>query len=208
MSASRTRNRVASLVVGLAMVGAGLFSPLTAHAQASGMLRGGGFALGYDTRVGALGAVNARYMLSEAFGIDAWLGFMWEPQNADRDTTIGGIMNPQDRFDLSTGVGVVYAWQVHERASINFVGRLLYAKVGSHRPHGDTANLGISVGIGPELFIFDRISIEVIFGFAMGMASGEVQDAMGNWKGWSAVTFQTFGDGISIVQGATFRIYL
>ena len=212
----------------LLLVGAGLFSPLTAHAQASGMLRGGGVALGYDLGplgefgpiIGALpgapamppGAFTFRYMIADTFGVDVNFGFRYEQANQD----VNG-MGSVDLFTMTVGGGIVYAWQVHERASINFVARLNYLKLGSHAAHATMGNpmpqggLTISAGLGPELFIFDRLSIEVLFGIAIGMSFTEIADNAGGmttYRQASQLSMGNYGNVLSIVQGVNFRIYL
>jgi len=150
------------------------------------------FGLGYDVD---LGGVTFRYMLDPDLGLDATIGFGMETARADGE---------QFKFDFDFAFKAIFPIvTVEDRFRLNVTPGLFMQYVGNHVEDADGEfNLSLFAGLAPELFIWDGLAVEVMFGLAINLQrinSPNDQDFYLNAG--------TIGNGVSIVSGLLFHWY-
>jgi len=150
------------------------------------------FGIGYDVD---LQGITGRYMISPDFGLDLTLGFGVETKTQDGEDT---------KFDFGAAVkAVLPVVKVKDRFRLNVTPGIYMQYTGVHTKDADGAfNLSIFGGLAPELFIWDGLAVEVMFGLAINLNR---LNEPNNQKFY--LNTGTIGDGISIISGLLFHYY-
>lgn len=110
------------------------------------------------------------------YKLDAGLGFQ---QDGDADPS----------FQLSASGFVLVPWKTYEKLSLDFTGGLVFATKDSE----DGKNtLSLFAGLTPRAVIFDHLEVATRFGLDVPL----MPDAK----------FRTAGQGVSIVEGLSFKV--
>lgn len=149
------------------------------------------FGLGYDVD---LEGITARYMFSRSFGLDLTLGFGLETGRSDGEDT---------KFDFDMAIKAVLPIITVDRLRLNVTPGLFMQYVGVHDEDADGAfNLSLFGGLAPEIFIWDGLAVEVMFGLAFNLQNLNEPNDQDFY-----LNAGTIGSGVSIISGLLFHYY-
>lgn len=111
-----------------------------------------------------------------AYKLDAGLGFQ---QDSDADPS----------FQMSASGFLLVPWKTYEKLSLDFTGGLVFAT--KDNPDGD-ATFTLFAGLTPRAVIFDHLEVATRFGLDVPLAP--------------EAKFRTAGQGVSIVEGLSFKV--
>lgn len=169
-----------------------LFIATTAFAEAPT-----GKAIGYD---GNLGGLSLRYMTG-SIGIQGILGLDFDSPASDATM--------DSALDLAIGINVFKSLWECDKGQVNcFAGISIELDGDTAKDSDSVTDIGITVGLEPEIFLLDNLSVSTKFGVQI-MIEGDRRD---NITGKSitdsgGLNFGTYGQGVSIVSGVSFNWY-
>ena len=151
-------------------------------------------AIGYD------GGLSYRYILDSGIGVQGILGLDYNSP-ADSDSSDANL-------DLNIGVNVFKCLYETDKGNLNCFAGVGIDMIGSDIKDSDSVtNIAIKVGLEPELFLLDNLSVSTRFGVQI-MLMGDKLDALGKSASDTGSTqFGTFGDKVSIIEGVAFNWY-
>ena len=111
-------------------------------------------------------------------------------------------------LDLNIGVNVFKCLFEADRANLNAFAGVGIDMMGSPIKDSDSVtDISIMVGLEPELFLLDNLSVSTKLGVQI-MLMGDTLDALGKTASdTGSMQLGTFGQGVSIVNGAAFNWY-
>ena len=157
-------------------------------------------AVGYDN------GLSCRYILDSGIGIQGILGLGY---NAPADSDI----NDAD-LDLNIGVNVFKCLFEADRGNLNAFAGIGIDMMGSDIKDSDSiTNIAILVGLEPELFLLDNLSVSTKFGARIMLLGDTIDENPASVDYGKSVSdtgsmqLGTFGQGVDIVAGAAFNWY-
>ncbi|MCB9496661.1 MAG: hypothetical protein H6686_07245 [Fibrobacteria bacterium] len=93
------------------------------------------------------------------------------------------------KFQASLSAFLLVPWQSFEKLSLDFTGGAVFAS--KDNPRGD-ASFGLFAGLTPRAVIFDHLEVATRFGLDVPLAP--------------TAKFRTAGQGVSIVEGLSFKV--
>ncbi len=153
-------------------------------------------AIGYDAMVNA---VNVRVITATGIGVQGLLGLNFNSPKND---------NFQADTDLYIGANAFKCLYETDKANLNCFAGVSIDMDGTMIDGGDTVtNIGIMVGLEPEIFLLDCLSVSTKFGVGI-MLNGDLRGNDGKTASDTGSTvIGTIGDGVSIVDGLSFNWY-
>ncbi|MBN1292531.1 MAG: hypothetical protein JXB48_11890 [Candidatus Latescibacteria bacterium] len=171
----------------LAIVIVAMFAATSAFAETPTQM-----AVGYD------GGLSMRYMAG-AVGVQGILGLNFVSPASDAfDSAI----------DLSIGVNVFKCMWECDKGNLNGFAGIKIAMDGDTTKDSDAeTDISVMAGLEPEIFLLDNLSVTTKFGLQI-MIQGDQRGAGGKTVDDSgSMNIGTFGQGVSIVNGAAFNWY-
>lgn len=151
-----------------------------------------GMAVGYD------GGLSLRY-LAGSIGVQGILGL-------DFDSPASDAMD--SAIDLNIGVNVFTCLWECDRGNLNGFAGVGIDLDGDTTPDSDSeTDITLMAGLEPEIFLLDNLSVTTKFGVQI-MIQGDQRGVGGKAVTDSGgLALGTFGQNVSIVQGAAFNWY-
>ena len=152
-------------------------------------------AIGYD---GDLEGLSLRYMAG-SIGVQGILGLNYDaPADSKKDSAL----------DLKIGVNVYKCLWEADKGLVNGFAGIDITMDGSTIKDSDTVtNIGIGIGLEPEIFLLDNLSVSTKLGVRI-MINGDQRGGDGKtMKDSGSTQFETYGEGVSIVDGVSFNWY-
>ncbi|MBT4483302.1 MAG: hypothetical protein HOC71_06455 [Candidatus Latescibacteria bacterium] len=157
-------------------------------------------AIGFN---GGLNGISHRMLMDSGIGVEGILGLAY---NAPAGDTQDAALN------LNIGANVLKClWETEAGSlsgNLNGFAGVGIAMVGSNIKDSDSVtNITINVGLEPEIFLLDNLSVTTRMGLQI-LLNGDTLGADGKAATDTGSTvFQTFGQGVSIVNGVSFNWY-
>ncbi len=152
-------------------------------------------AVGYDSGL-SIRCKSGSYILQGIFG------FRYSNFDASRNYS---------RLDATIGMNVLKPMWVANKYWLNlrvnkFIGFLANAETRTHSK-GLVTSTRIHIGIEPEIFLFDNLSITTKFGIIIDF-QGNKRDSTGGLRPNShEITARTFGGKLNLIESAAFHLY-
>ena len=150
-------------------------------------------AIGYD------GGLSYRMIMDSGIGVQGILGLKFNSPAADVDSEL----------DLNIGVNIFKCMYETDKGNLNcFAGVGIDLDGSTIKDSDSVTDITIQVGLEPELFLLDNLSVSTKFG-AQIMLNGDFdQDGDGKAETDSGgMILGTFGQDVSIIGGAAFNWY-
>ena len=153
-------------------------------------------AIGYDAMVGA---ASVRIITSSGIGIQGLLGLNFNSPKQD---------GTQADMDLYIGGNVLKCLYENSKANLNAFAGIGIDMNGTTIDGGDSVtDFGIKVGLEPEIFLLDNLSVSTMFGLQI-LINGDQRGGDGKAiSDTGSTVFGTYGNGVSIVNGLSFNWY-
>ncbi len=152
----------------------------------------GNLAIGYD---GYDGGVSLRMFPSPNFGLEGIVGMSFEGRNKD-------LGDDNADFDFYLGGNLVIPFKKAEKANLNFFVGGALQRVDSHAKDVGRTNIYGNIGLAPEIFLLENLSVETKCGMRISIMGKSFKGAKDN-----RFRIQTYGQGVSIVSGVAFHWY-
>ena len=156
-------------------------------------------AVGYDAAV-KFGGLSYRMMLDSGIGVQGILGLGYNaPANDNLDADL----------DLNIGVNLFKCLYEADRGNLNAFAGVGIDMMGSTIKDSDSVtDIAIMVGLEPEIFLLDNLSVTTKFGAQLMMMGDFDNDGDGKADtDTGGMMLGTMGQGVDIVAGAAFNWY-
>ena len=152
-----------------------------------------------DMAVGYDGGFSLRY-IAGSIGVQGILGLDFESPASD---------NKDAAIDLNIGVNVFMCMWECDRGNLNgFAGVEIDLDGDTTKDSDSETDISLMAGLEPEIFLLDNLSVTTKFGVQIMIQGDQRSAATGKTMDDSgSLTLGTFGQNVSIVQGAAFNWY-
>ena len=153
-------------------------------AAASAKDKTGAFGIGYDTSLGGVGGISARYAVAKSFGIQAILGFdTVSYNNTESGAAEASFDATQVRAAIRGDIGLAFTKKTNLNllVGIDVYNQSYEAGLGDNKNDDSATSFAFEIGLGAAYFFTDWFSVNGEVGLAFATVS-KTQD-IGNLSG-------------------------
>ena len=149
--------------------------------------------IGYN---GSIDALSIKFFFKNT-GLEVAFGFNFEAKNEEDFGDEASLVN------LRGSSYFFYPFDLTDKANINLFAGADIDYIGSHVQGDGGINIYGRAGISPEIFLFEKLSVETSFGLLVSIFEEVNRNVSG-----SRFRIDLYGDGISIIGGLSFHWYI
>ncbi len=152
-------------------------------------------AIGYD---GMLDGISYRTMMG-TMGIQGILGLGFDSPAGDTSDSA---------LDLAIGVNLFKCLWESDKGQLNCFAGIAIDLDGSTMKDSDSVtDINLSVGLEPEIFLLDNLSVTTKFGLMISIQGDELGADGKTADDTGGLGVRTYGEGVSIIEGLSFNWY-